>query len=111
MQPLFKALVDLTDVERNDFTSWFSGLKPEEREAVSSTITTPDEIRILLTIPEQNRIAFFPVKNSPGKTLVDGFNKKVDEINKNIDATGLPQFVEDLRKKAEAFAKKQLNKK
>src|SRR5438094_3226294 len=100
MQPLFQTLGQLTDAERNDFTSWFSRLTQEEREAVSSTIATPDEIRTLLTIPDQNRIAFFPVKNSPVKTLVDGFSKKVDEINKDFEATGLPRFVEDLRKKA-----------
>ena|SRR5437867_6644766 len=101
MQPLFDVLAQLNQQERDDFTGWFAGLSQKDRAAVASVFasTTVDRVRTLLSIPAQNRVALFLVKKNPVESLIDGLKKKVDEINEDIEATGVPDALKTLNKK------------
>lgn len=80
MQRLIKILGQLNDDERNNLTSWFAKLSHRERENVAMTFSkiSIDEVRIILNIPEEQRISLFLVDSSFSPTdRIDTVNTKL----------------------------------
>ena len=97
MQKLIQLLGQLNDDERNDLTSWFAKLTQRERENISTSLSkmSIDEIRVVLDIPEKQRISLFLVDQS------FSVNDRIDTINTKLknSADELDQWLEQWKKK------------
>lgn len=80
MNLLLKILGQLSDSERKDFTSWFSTLSQKEQSEVASKLPDVDTARLILSIPEKERISLFLINKTPEES----FNEKLEAWNKNI---------------------------
>ena len=101
MEPLIDILSQLSEGEKNDFTSWFSELGKKDREAVANVFarTTLERIRTVLSIPPKDRIALFLVQKNAFDHAVDS----VRDTLKRLDDWCAPdgEFRQKLRKRTE----------
>ena len=89
MEPLIDVLAQLSDNERNDFTSWFSSLSKKERDSVASVLarTSIERLRVVLSVPEEQRISLFLVPYNAS-----------EELDNRIKQSGIHDDLKAIRK-------------